>query len=264
MTAEETLPELFYSGMIAELYDPLVSEVATGDQYIDFIDHSGQPALEIFCGSGSPMIDLLTEGYEVHGVDSSEDMLKILKTRADAAGVKAKVFCQPIQNLKLPNQYPTIFVAGASFTLLQTDEIAQVALNNLYAHTQAGGSVLIPLEIPSLKAFQESVGVFKDKVLDDGTNIRFGCVAMEADEAARDLTITLRYERQKPDADIERVEQDWIRHWWKQDHFGTMLKQAGFHKLRCLTPEGKPARPDDAIFIFIAEKRESVVEAVKN
>ncbi len=254
MTAEETHPELFYSGMIAELYDPLVSEVATGDQYSGFIDHSGQPALELFCGSGSPMIDLLREGYEVHGVDSSEDMLEILKTRADAAGVKAEVFCQPIQNMNLPNQYPTIFIAGASFTLLQTDEIAQVALNNLYTHTQAGGSVLIPLEIPSIKAVQERLGVFKDKVLDDGTIIRCAHVAMKADEAARDLTITLRYERQKPDGDLEWVEQDWIRHWWKQDHFRTMLKQSGFSEIRCLTPDGKSAQPDDTIFIFTAQK----------
>jgi len=72
MTAEQTRPELFYSGMIADLYDPLVSKVATADQYRKFIDHSGQPALEVFCGSGSPMIDLLKEGYEVHGVDAPE------------------------------------------------------------------------------------------------------------------------------------------------------------------------------------------------
>lgn len=46
----------FYTGLIAALYDALVSEKPDPHDYARFIDRAGQPALEPFCGSGRPLL----------------------------------------------------------------------------------------------------------------------------------------------------------------------------------------------------------------
>ncbi len=74
----------FYTGLVAELYEPLVSYRARADEYVPFLDRSGQPVLEIACGSGVPMLDLLRRGYDVEGLDASQDMLALCREKAAA------------------------------------------------------------------------------------------------------------------------------------------------------------------------------------
>jgi SAM-dependent methyltransferase len=45
------------------------------EPYAAFIEAAGQPALELGCGDGEPLLELLRRGYDVDGVDSSQGML---------------------------------------------------------------------------------------------------------------------------------------------------------------------------------------------
>ena len=67
----------FYTGLIAELYEPLASGITGSRRFIDFVKTHGEPALEICCGTGLPILDLIEAGLDVEGLDASEDMLKI-------------------------------------------------------------------------------------------------------------------------------------------------------------------------------------------
>lgn len=71
----KTEPSQFYTGLVAELYEPLVSYRAKAEEYTPFIDRAGQPVLELGCGSGVPMLELLQLGYHIEGLDASADML---------------------------------------------------------------------------------------------------------------------------------------------------------------------------------------------
>ena len=71
-----------YEGEFSKFYDSLVSN----DNYdFDFLDqilnNTKKPILELACGSGRVMIPLLEKGYNVSGVDLSDDMLTILKRK---------------------------------------------------------------------------------------------------------------------------------------------------------------------------------------
>ncbi|MGH3098675.1 MAG: hypothetical protein ACRDMV_22030, partial [Streptosporangiales bacterium] len=48
----------FYSGLVADLYGPLKSAHEQREPYERFIAESGEPALELGCGDGEPMLDL--------------------------------------------------------------------------------------------------------------------------------------------------------------------------------------------------------------
>src|SRR5215510_11746427 len=99
------------------MYDALVSYRAPAAFYADLIRKGGQPALEIGCGTGHPLLDLVDLGLDVHGLDSSRDMLVRCEANAAARGLHTSLHQQEMQSFSLPTRYRTIFFAGASFML---------------------------------------------------------------------------------------------------------------------------------------------------
>lgn len=257
MNQDSPNPSQFYTGLVSDLYDPLVSEKASADQYRAFLDLSGQPALEPFCGSGSPLLDLIDLGYDVDGLDASTDMLRLLRRNAEERGLSPNVYHQMIQNMDLPRHYRSIFIAGASMVLLPSDEIAQQALHAIFKNLVPGGSALMPLEIPDEPLLRKSIGHFQEGESANGRRLRCGSVGLEFDEDARSLVHRLRYERELDDGSTEILERDWHQHWWSQDHFRAMLQEAGFGRITCLKPDGQKADLEDSIFVFLAQKPEN-------
>ena len=105
----------FYTGLVAEMYDLLVSYQAPVSFFADLIRNGGEPALELGCGTGHPLLPLLAQGLRVEGLDSSRDMLTRCEAKASAQGLHVTLHQQEMQNLALPTRYRTIFFAGASF-----------------------------------------------------------------------------------------------------------------------------------------------------
>ena len=83
-------PSQFYTGLVSHLYEPLAGGLGKAGDYTGFIDRAGQPVLEICCGAGSPMLDLVRAGYDVEGLDASADMLARFREKAAAAGFRQK------------------------------------------------------------------------------------------------------------------------------------------------------------------------------
>jgi len=95
------------------------------------------PALELGWGDGDPPLELRRRGLEVEGVDSSADILD-RRRRADEQGIRATVFHQRMEALKLPRRYRAIFLAGPTFTPLPDDDAAPAALRGIRAHLAEG------------------------------------------------------------------------------------------------------------------------------
>ena len=74
----------FYTGLVAELCEPLRGSVPEAAEYLGLIRRFGEPALELGCGGGDPLVELRAAGLDVEGVDSSADILREALT-ADAA-----------------------------------------------------------------------------------------------------------------------------------------------------------------------------------
>lgn len=255
MASQDPDPSQFYTGLVSELYEPLVSERASAAQYTRFIESSGQPVLEPFCGTGSPLIELLEMGYDIEGLDASNDMLERLRATARGKGLEARVFHQNIQDMDLPGLYRSIFIAGASMILLTSDADALEALKRMHDHLEPGGRVLIPLETQSERLMRKFIGKFTEKTLDDQTVLRCGSVGVEFDAKNRRATNRLRYERISPEGDMEALERDWHLRWWDQERFQAMLTEAGFDRIRCVDREGKPAMLDARVFSFLHDGR---------
>lgn len=74
-------PADFYTGVVAELYEPLKSESPDPAEYGQFIEQYGEPALELGCGDGEPLLDLRKRGFDVE---------RIAPPRTCSLGVVAK------------------------------------------------------------------------------------------------------------------------------------------------------------------------------
>ena len=72
-------------GLIAQAWDLLRGDTSNwGDRpfYRDIIRASGQPVLDIGCGTGRLLLDYLTDGIDIDRVDVSPEMLEICRQKA--------------------------------------------------------------------------------------------------------------------------------------------------------------------------------------
>jgi len=252
--SQPDLPSQFYTGLVADLYEPLVSERARADEYVPFLERFGTPALELCCGSGLPLLELAARGYAVEGLDASQDMLDRCRARATLRGLEVTLHRAEMQAFSLPRRYRSIFLAGASFTLLATDEDAAKTLERIHAHLEPGGAALIVLEIPDVESMRRSLGRFKEVTSERGERLRVGAISLDVGGDARSLSLRLRYERIAANGEHEVVERDWKRRWWSQPEFAALIRGAGFGPVSFLAPEGGRARPDASAFVALARR----------
>lgn len=253
MTAR-TPASQFYSGLVADLYEPLLGEIARADDYAPFLDRSGAPALELACGSGLPLVELVERGYDVDGLDASDDMLERCRARAETRGVAVTLHRAEMQSFALPRRYRSIFLAGASFTLLTTDEDAARALACIHEHMLPGGSLLIPLECEDPETARRALGRHREVATASGDRLRVAAVALDVSADGRTLHRRLRYERIPASGAPESVERTWTRRSWSQEQFGALLGGAGFQAVAFRNPSGGRAEPDASVFVAIARR----------
>ena len=193
-------------------------------------------------------------GYEVEGLDASQDMLDRCQAKAVDRGIDVTLHHGEMQSFSLAARYRSIYLAGASFTLLTTEADAANTLERIYAHLKPGGSALIPLEIKDPEAERRFVGRFRETITDGGDRLRVGLVRPDVSADGHCLCRGLRYERIPADGEPEALERDFRTRWWSQNQFKAMLVAAGFGRVTLLAPEGGHAQPDAAVFVALGER----------
>jgi len=242
-------PALFYTGLVAQLYAPLRSAGPPDPEpYARFIAVSGQPALELGCGDGDPLLDLRASGLDVEGLDSSPDMLQRCRDAAAERGLAITLHESPIQQMELRRRYRSIFLAGPTFNLLVDDDTVWHALARIRAHLEPEGSALIPLFVPRTMP-AGAIGVPQSHVTEDGATMRVTVVSEERDEGARLQTTVLRYELEA-NGRLVSEERPWRLHWHTQEGFRQLVGDAGLLVGDLLAADGSPAGPDDDQFTF--------------
>jgi len=82
-----------YNGLMALFWDLLRGDTSQWPDRFFFkevILSSGQPALDVGCGTGRLLLDYLAEGIDIDGVDNSQEMLEICREKAGKLGLKPR------------------------------------------------------------------------------------------------------------------------------------------------------------------------------
>src|SRR6185437_6637679 len=140
-----------YDEPVAQAYDCWLPPDGNYDDramYRTAIERGDGPALELGCGNGRLLIEYRTAGLEVEGVDSSAEMLARCRAHAVTAGVEITLHQQDWTALDLPRRYATIYNPAGSFSLIDDDDQARVALRSWLHHLAPGGQLLVVMSIP--------------------------------------------------------------------------------------------------------------------
>src|SRR5438067_11430961 len=116
-----------YSGLKAATWDLIRGDTSNwSDRFFfrEMIERSGQPALDVGCGTGRLLLDYLAQGLDVDGVDNSPEMLAICRRKAAELGLRPSLYQQAVEELALPRTYGTIFVPSSSFQLVLDPDAA--------------------------------------------------------------------------------------------------------------------------------------------
>jgi len=167
-------PDLEYVGLMALAWDPLRGDTSGWPDrafYLDLVRERGEPVLDVGCGTGRLLLDFLGEGIDVDGVEISEEMLAICRSKPAAAGldVAGRLVAQAMEAMDLPRRYRTIIVPSSSFQLVVGPAAAAEALRRFHAHLLPGGTLAMPF-FPLAEAADDSRTEEAD--LPDGSRIR--------------------------------------------------------------------------------------------
>src|SRR5437588_13120106 len=108
--------EYEYRGLKAATWDLFRGDTSTWPDvsfYREAIRSSGEPVLDVGCGTGRLLLQYLSEGVDIEGVDNSPEMLALCLKKAEVNGLRPRVYEQSMTGLRLARSYRTIIVPSS-------------------------------------------------------------------------------------------------------------------------------------------------------
>ena len=240
----------FYTGLVADLYRELRGGRPDVAMVTRFVRRYGEPALDLGCGDGDPILTLRAAGLDVEGLDASPDMLRRCAVAAAELGLDVTLHEARFETMALGRTYRSIYAATSNWNLLPTDDHLRSAFVALRPHLHPEGAALLTFFVPERRA--DPTGWSRRRVLDDGTEIAVTALGVERDEDERTEVTRLRYERVRH-GETERLDRDWCIHWASPAALIGMAEEAGL-VVRSARDVHGPAHDGSTEFALVVSK----------
>jgi SAM-dependent methyltransferase len=145
----------------AEYYDFDHAIAFDVEFYLDFAHHYGSPILELGCGTGRLVIPLAEAGFEVYGIDLSENMLAVCQRKVHEQRLADRVHLTlaDMARFDLPRKgFALAYVALRSFMHLLTQDDQLACLRSVYQHLLPGGYFIVDVIAPDFEALAQKPG----------------------------------------------------------------------------------------------------------
>jgi SAM-dependent methyltransferase len=164
-----------YGDRIADIYDRWVEDAGIGagtDDAVAFIAElaGAGPALELGIGTGRIALPLAARGVEVHGVDATEQMVAVLRSKP--GGAEIPVTMGDFADVPVDGSYGLIYIPFNTLFALLTQEDQTRCFRSAARRLAPGGAFLIDAFVPDLSRFNrgqrvQATLVESDRVLLD-------------------------------------------------------------------------------------------------
>jgi SAM-dependent methyltransferase len=262
-------PQIWHHGLVArEWAEFAIDGGQEATYYQRLIETSGQPALDLGCGTGRLLLPYLQAGLDVDGCDYSQDMLAQCAERASRAGLSPRLYVQAMHELDLPRRYRTIFACGV-IGLGGERRLTRQALQRCYEHLRPGGTFAFNMtprwnDPPAyLSRLPENRHTLPDEwpastarqLLADGTELEIVARTVAVDPLDESQTRQLRARLWRNGELLEEQV-----HTQRYEEYGKhelllVLEHAGFSNIQLFGDfSDEPATADHKELIFIARK----------
>lgn len=243
-----------YGNLCTEVYElsKPYPPTAAYEFYREYVKLVNGLVLEPMCGTGRFLLPYLEEGLNVHGFDSSAEMLSKLYAKAKMKNLKPNVWHGFIENLDVQYRYELIFIPSGSFCLMTNMEQAKAALATLYEHLTDSGTLLFEIDtrnaLPELNVWQSS-----EWRINNNTLIKLNSFSKLYDEICSSVG---KYDLIVNDNIVQFETEEYKIRIYNENDLIQLLKSVGFRKIRILKAFDKYQKPNenDESIVFECKK----------
>ncbi|KZD34862.1 SAM-dependent methyltransferase [Bacillus cereus] len=218
----------------ALLYDELMNDVPY-DKWVEFTEESLQQAsmkeakiLDVACGTGNVTLPLVRKGYDLIGVDLSEEMLTVAQQKLGGEGYFIPFYQQDMRELDVPGEFDCVTIFCDSLNYVLQEDGVQETFRRVFHHLRQDGLFLF--DVHSLYKIHH---VFQNEtytVNGEEISLIWNCFpGEESDSVEHDLTFFV----QDSEEDVyHRFDECHVQRAYSVEVLTKWLEEAGFTVLR--------------------------------
>jgi SAM-dependent methyltransferase len=130
--------------------------------YVDLAQRIGGPVLEIACGTGRVLLPIAREGIEIHGIDNSTAMLRILREHLEnertEVAARVRLHEGDMREFRLDRKYPLVIIPFRPMQHMYTVTDQVNALRTAAFHLGDSGILVFDVFYPKFEALQGGIG----------------------------------------------------------------------------------------------------------
>jgi SAM-dependent methyltransferase len=242
----------------AYLYDQLMEDIpyekwqSILEEFGNKYQVPGKKILDLACGTGELSCRFSLQGFDVTGVDLSEDMLAVARAKADENGLNIPFYQQNMAELDGFELFDFITIFCDSLNYLPSEQEVQSTFEGVYKHLEVHGLFLF--DVHSEFKMEH---IFTDQTfthVDDDICYIWNCFEGEYPlSVEHELTF---FVKGKSGGKYDRVEEYHFQRTFPIDDYQKWLEEAGFEILHILGDlESFPPKTDSERILFIAKKK---------
>ena len=211
----------------------------------------GRKVLDLACGTGEITVELAQHGFEVTGVDLSDEMLLVANEKAVKLGLSIPLFQQNMAELEGLGQFDCVTIFCDSLNYLRDEEDIVKTFSRVHEHLKDGG--LFMFDIHSLYKMEE---VFSDHTFAvNGEEVSYIWDCFPGEEpysVEHDLSFFVRDEESGL---YDRFDELHYQRTYPVEQYKKWLEQAGFTVSEILADlEEAPLVTETERILFVASK----------
>jgi SAM-dependent methyltransferase len=240
----------------AQVYDRLMKDMPYED-WLRFTRaywerHSFRPVtvVELGCGTGNIAVPLARDGYQVTGIDLSEDMLAAAQAKTAQSGTSARWILQDMREWGLGFPVDAVVSFCDSLNYLTEPEDIRAAFRRTFEGLAPGGRFLFDLHPPATLRRYAADQPFAQQ--EDEIAYLWTCGWEEERlEIEHLLTVFVRGE----DGRYDRIDEWQVQRAYPLERIVEWLLESGFADVECFADFAFAAPRDDAVRWFVGARR---------
>ncbi len=224
-----------YYGMEASSYD-LIDELSDFDDYSFYrflIESNPGRVLDLGCGTGRILCQLVRDGIEVTGVDSSSEMLEICRKKISKSELYASVLEGDIRNFSLGSKFENILLPGFTFNLLLEPWEIEGCLEACLRHLEPLGQLVLPTYLPwdmlESESNQKPMEIRRESICDRSDERIVAWQGWEIDRFRQLLHLRNRFQRISSSGCVQKEENRSMTLRWHMPYdMQRLLQKCGF------------------------------------